>query len=297
MHVLGKVLLALCILGAAGSVALTAKLVNIRNSWTRRVAQLEQDNVRMAEELETQRKRRMELRNELLRESLGWGRSWCRANVNALGDGTLAVDGVGRRQGLGLLEGTTPVVHVFQPAAGGGMTYVGPFLASAEENRSALRPAWKVRPGEAETWTPGTDWQLRTQVPSSFINRFHDLQGQLVNVDQRLAFEQARLTDQNRSLAAAQETLATRMKELQGDPAEADGPEEVRLGLIAVLEDRQDQRDTQLTAVDQLRREVFRTNRRLEALLTENRQLASGLSAALTTPSATAARPAAPASR
>ncbi|MCA9113910.1 MAG: hypothetical protein KDA79_02410 [Planctomycetaceae bacterium] len=300
MHVLGKVLLGLCILGAVGAVGLTAKLVNVRNSWTKRVAELKQENEKTADELRRQRIELKSLRNQLAREELGWGKSWSQANVSRQADGTLIVDGVGRRQGLGLPEGpNSPVVHAFQPAPGGGMAYVGPFQATTvEENRAALRPAWKVRPGEADSWTSGPDWRLRTQVPAGFLNRFHDLQSQLVNVDQRLANEQSRLEDQKNSLADANNVLAVRLEELEGDPDAPEGvPAEFSDGLLAVLERVQNERSAGLEEVDALRHKVHQTNERLNAVLQENLQLARQLTEKTEEPAATAAAPADSSSR
>jgi len=261
------------VIAAGAALGLTAKLLDVRGGWMQEAEKLKKSNAEGLVRLEAARKELDLVKADLSRELLRWDRYWNdvpASYVNRGDDSALSAD-VGTSQGLGSTEGNVqPVVYAFQLGEDGTPVYVGPFQAiQLRENQAALRPAFRVREGEAETWTART-WRFRASVPDAVKSRFLDLESQLLVADERLRKEDANLALQTQLVDAAKQHRDFRMAELLGG-------EDGSKGLIAEIEEQEDARNAALAEVDRWRRDVNAAVHRLQELSARNKELARRL--------------------
>ena len=154
MHVLGKVFIWLVVLGTLGATVLTSKMLQVRNSWTKKYEDLngngssEKIGAYKENAIEKSKKtrKRNQIRDELVRVERGWGRYWNNLNAerSPLKPEALAFRDIGTNQGFVIGS----VVYVLQPNPdGSSYTYVGLYEVGNDtiESLLVLVPAWRPR--------------------------------------------------------------------------------------------------------------------------------------------------------
>lgn len=273
MHTLGKVFTWLTVVLAIGAIVLSLRLLDVRNSWTKQASELKQANEANAQNIAEQGRRLRNLRAELHRTTLIWGRFWNgQAGVLDRNAGTLQVR-VGTNQGVGVPDrGEPPTLHAFRPTQDGGVMYVGEFrVATLRENESALQPIWRVRAGETQTWQPGT-WRFREAIPPDHQTRFLNLRTELTVADELFAAKQDYLRAQEDLIRSANEHLRYRRQELIGDPNDPKNK-----GLNGEVAAEEEARNKALADVDDLRRIRENALQRIKELIATNKELADRL--------------------
>lgn len=251
-----RVILAfLVVIPAFFALILSAEMIENRGQWTKTVAEERAKQEKSAEEIKTVSRQYNQLLAQYDREMLGWDRFMPTVPVQ-VGDGQLTA-GVGTGQGI-VQDQTLFVFKDF----GEQSAFVGPFrVAEVNQNQSLLMPAWTLQPGESDDWAAASNWRIRLQVPMANKTRFSQLQADLVVAAERLGSREKNLEIQEELLRHAERDRDQRMMELNGgDPQSAQLsdllPQQFVEGLVKALRDHEDARNTELAAVDDLRRRI-----------------------------------------
>lgn len=274
MHVLGKVLLFFVFAGAAAAVFLSARALEIRSKWMDKAQKLEKQVQDNEVALKEKRATLQQTRNEFSRVMLGWDRMFPGIGGGVQPNGVAQLS-VGRP----FLE-DKQVVQLFAVDAAGQSLYLGPFKVTAlADNRSGLAANWRVRPGDIPNLPGGVTFRVRTLVPPSYPARFDELEVQLSAADERVAANQRELEAQTAQIQVAEEHLALRLKEINGD-ADLKGkdlPPEAIEGLLAVIVTEEEARNAALAEDDRLRRRLKEAIDAFNKTRAENGRLANGL--------------------
>lgn len=284
MHNLGKVLAFLVIVAAAGSTVLTAKLIQVRNSWTLKTQTFQSSYARMSEDAAKSRAEFAELRDTIETALREWGLAWTVATQIANpAEGRLQIN-AGTNAGLAEQQ----VIHGFQLLADGSSIYRGPFVvATAQADRSIVVPNWRLRADDIQgsatvpAWQGG-EWRWRSVVPSAYSDRFDSQLLAFTKADETLAERQQTLALQQRLLADAQRQVEYRTAELMGGtqlPQDDALSPEFREGLVAPLKATENERNGVLVAIAKLREAVRQERDAVEQLQAENLELARQLPA------------------
>lgn len=277
MHKSGVVFVWLIAVTAVAAVLLTSKMLDVRGSWLKTVENNAEKIQKNEAEIETKEAQNKTLRGDLTRLMLGWDRFWD-ANVTVAKTGEIQVN-IGGNQGLGSAPqgdnpAAQPIIFAFQPdqSKSNGVAFVGAFRVSAlEANGAQLTPIAPPQQGEVETWKNG-GWRLRALVPPNYISILRTLRDDLVEREQQIKRKQDRIQDLNRLLAAAKERLDARVSELIGSenaPQEQALPIELRVGLVAGLEEEEQMRNQEFQETDKLRRDLLKVYKTQQALVQE----------------------------
>lgn len=281
MHITGKIFAALVVLAGLGATIMTAKLVTVRNSWTAKTQSFENNFKTATVDAQSVRQQHLLVQAELERLNRDWGtdfRSVGGVPTQILGaaDGRLEV-GLGSNVGLKEKQ----IIHGFEVQADNTTIYRGPFevLAGLQAERCAAAPKWRIRPGEPATWQAGR-WRWRSAVPAGYSKRFDDQGLNFTRSDETLADRSASLAIQGRLLDETKAALQRRTAELVGGPElpqEESLPQEFRLGLVATLEAGEEERNTVLLEIDDLRRQVREARDAMQRIHEENIKLTAQL--------------------
>ena len=283
MHTLGKVLVWLVVIGWVAALAMTVKMLDVRNSWTQKLDDLKTRNQQNAAQIAEKQSEFDDLRAQLAQTMLGWDKAWSNIPVIPNQDGTLTAQ-IGTNDGYGLpATPEKPAAYLFVTnPADGTSQYVGSFQAAAvRENQTAFQPTFRIRGNEPQQWPASGNWRVRAMVPPTFVERFSDLHGALTLGDQALANKQQHLQIQQELVEVSKKHLTHRQEELLGyktPPPGADQlPEEWTVGLAAAVANEEERRNEELTELDRLRREVKDAYARLGTLIRQNTELVRSL--------------------
>lgn len=272
-----RVILAfLVLIPAFFALVLSAEMIEHRGKWTKQVADETTKQEKSAEEIEKVSKQHNQLLAQYDREMLGWDRFLPSVPVQ-VGDGQLTA-GVGTGQRIAQNQ----TLFVFKDF-GEQSAFVGPFrVAEVNANQSLLVPAWTLQPGEADQWAAPGAWRIRMQVPMANKTRFSQLQADLIVAGERLGSREKNLEIQDQLLKDAERDRDQRMMELAGgDPQAAEFsellPQQFRDGLVKTLRDQEDARNSELSAVDDLRRRIKEAYEIFLSVSRENRERAAQL--------------------
>ena len=286
MHTLGKVLLWLNVVGAVGACVLTAKLFDVRNSWTEKVEKAQEqvaaNEITLAEnEAEYQR-----LQSELHGLTLGWGKSWPRvlAGVGQTVQGGINNQGqllvqVGRLQGLGTpgagagavadpnVPTPLPIVHAFATSNNGLQSkYVGVFQAiQIDDNQAQFEPLWNVEAVDLAGLQNSREWRLRTEIPARFSSELTKLRTDRITAIRSLQEKSRQLQSQIGQEDDAKTILQNRIDQLEGKD---DDP-----GLVARLAAEEDERNKELLELDAIRRQIKQADNDIASLVEQLEQL------------------------
>ena len=260
MNVWGKVLAVMVVIAGLASMVLTAKLITVRNSWTAKTQSFAKNYADAAKQTREASEQRQLVLHELERMNREWGTDFRAAGgvptqlLNPA-DGKLEVQlGVG----AGLQE--KQLVHGFEIKADGSSVYRGPYsvFGPPQAERSAMQPAWRIRPGEPAEWQAAR-WRWRSSIPSGYSEQFDKLMGDFTRSDEALADRNASIAIQDKLIADATLALQRRQAELVGGeelPKDESIAPEFRLGLVSTLEATEEERNSVLLEIDALRRQV-----------------------------------------
>ncbi|MBM3971469.1 MAG: hypothetical protein FJ302_16660 [Planctomycetes bacterium] len=279
MKKFGIWLVILVILLAAGGMHLASRLTMVRSSWQKKTAEGRAKVLDLRKKAAESQKLVDSARSDLQQAILGW--DWYRISPQVTKGARPGVLGVG----LGTSHGLQPnsVVYVFQPSADGAATsFVGPFkvvAAQLQEASATLVPNWRLRPEEEEesqTWRYGPNWRIRSNIPLDHKTQFSKFEMMILTKDELLAAQQQHLQLQQNAKAKAEEHLSLRMKELKGDPDQANQSLDKFLleGYHKAVADLEIARNAVQADVDELRRQIKRTRDEIERLTQDNGQLA-----------------------
>ncbi len=274
MNVWGKVLAVMVVIAGLASMVLTAKLIAVRNSWTAKSQTFAKNYEAAAKQAREAAEQRQLVLHELERMNREWGTDFRAAGgvqtqpLNPA-QGTLEV---ALGAGAGLVE--KQLVHGFEIKADGTSVYRGPFyvFGPPQAERSAMQPAWRIRPGEPGTWQAGR-WRWRGSMPAGYTQNFDELMANFTKSDETLADRNASTAIQDKLIADATLALQRRQAELVGGeelPKDEVVPPEYRLGLVSTLEATEEERNSVLLEIDALRRQVRATRNAVVQLQQEN---------------------------
>jgi hypothetical protein len=273
MHPVGKVLAILVVFAAIGASVLTAKLVQVRNSWTAKsVASKNKylnDLQPKIESLETQI---TALKSEIFRSRDLWGYVWNGVPTNVANpDGTLQIN-IGTASGIR----DKLLLHGFEIAADGTSIYRGSFLAIEPQNGNAtLKPNWRIAPEDVRTWQSG-NWRWRNMIPSGYQENIDRQLTAILKHEETLSDRRLTLAKQNELLAEANQQLKVREAELLGGAElgkAASVESEYRDGLVSAVTDVEEGRNEKLRQIDELRRTVRKIQADIERTRDENIEL------------------------
>ncbi len=268
MHVLGHIFIWLIAVGALAATVLSAKTYDVRNSWLKKVDQLEQDVEKNKPVIAEKRKRLASLQQEYAAKTLGWGKPMndvagqLNQNFEFETSDEMVVAWLGSIQQL---EQSPPVVYLFQPQADGSSLYVGSFQYGGPSpgGQHVFVPAWTPRQDDfAVIQNPQGPFRMRPLVPAHFPSRYTDIRGEIAIAERLLADKQGDLADQKLREADAKAIREQRTNQLQGPD-----------GLVLRLEKAEDARNLELEELDHWRREVDQARREIEQLMEESKQL------------------------
>ncbi len=278
MHISGKILAALTIIAGLAAPVLTAKLIQVRNGWTRKATKLTADYERVIGEKEKLQGQLDVTRAELARTLAPWNLTFNKINtaITAAAEGKVTIE-LGTEVGLKEKQW----LYGFEMQPDGSSIYRGVFeITGVRERQALLKPRWRTRKPDLAGWKGG-EWRWRTVVPDGYVKRFTDLELLLLKADELLADRQGRLTDVEAMFEESEEQLKFRVAELIGNPEllpqAATLPTENRSGLVAALEEEAAVRDAALAEIDGLRRDLRKLAKEIDAIDAQNRELAAKL--------------------
>ena len=273
MHIFGKVFAVLVVIAAIAAALLTSKLVQVRNSWTAKTVASKNKFAELQPKLEKLEADVDRLKNELFRSRELWGSFWngVQTNVVNKNDGTLQVN-IGTDNGVR----EKLLLHGFELSADGAATYRGSFTVAGLQNAAAnLKPNWRATPDDVGKWQSG-NWRWRNAVPSGYQDNFERQLLTILKHEETLKARLSTLAGQKVLLSKADSNLKQREAELVGgaDLGKAANVEpEFRDGLVAAVEQTEEDRNQVLRKVDELRRQVRNVQADIEQLQAENIEL------------------------
>ena len=277
MHTSGKVLAFLVVLLAITASVLTAKLVQVRNSWTAKSVASKNKFNDLNPKVAALQTQIDSLNNEIFRSRELWGIVPLTAPTNVFNpnDGTVQV-GFGSDAGLR----DKLLMHGFEIAADGTSIYRGSFLPVEIQNIGAtLKPNWRATPEEIRTWQPG-NWRWRNLVPPGYVDNFDKQLTAILKYEETLNDRIRTLNGQKKLLAEANAKLKLREAELVGgdELTKVDTVDpEFRDGLVAAMAAAEEDRNQTLLTIDKLRREVRSVQADIEQMLSDNLELTNRL--------------------
>ena len=294
MKKFGIWLVILVIMLAAGGMMLASRLTVTRSGWQQKTADSKTKVLDLRKKAVEAQKLVDTARSDLQEASHGWGLPQSPLLQVGVGGGRPGVDvaqQVTKGGQLGVINvvlGTAnslqlnSVVYVFQPSPDGvGTSFVGPFKVGAtQETQAALTSGWRLRPEDVEQWDKawryGPNWRIRLSIPRQHKTQFTDFEVIMLKKDEVLAEQQLHLQMQQNSKTKAELHLDLRMRELKGDPDQANQSLDIYLlqGYHKTVADLEDDRNKVQADVDALRRHIKRTRDEIERLNQENTQLA-----------------------
>ncbi len=278
MKKFGIWLVILVIMLAAGGMMLASRLTVVRSGWQKKTADSKAKAVDLRKKAVEAQKLVDTARSDLQETLHGWGFPRIAPQVTKGGQPGVINVALGTANGLQL----NSVVYVFQPSPdGAGTSFVGPFkVSAAQEAQAALTPGWRLRPEDAEQWDKawryGPNWRIRLSVPRQHKTQFTDFESMMLKKDEVLADQQQHLQMQQTAKTKAEEQLSLRIKELKGDPDQANQSLDKYLlqGYHKTVAELEIARNAVQADVDALRRQIKRTRDEIERLTQENEQLA-----------------------
>jgi hypothetical protein len=267
MHIVGRILILVLAIAAASGFIMGARLVNARSDWMKQLQDAKASDEKNAQSLAAARQAFDESRGDLQREMLRWDHYYSpvKGTFDAATNAILANAG----KTAGLQPGKE--LYAFQINADGSSTYIGSFnTAEVTANEAGLKATFPVRADDVPNWN-GQNFRLRTVIPSAFVSRIADLQTKLVEHDELLKKQEKNLVTQGELATAAKDQRDTRIAELLGGGAAN------ATGLVADINQADDQRNASLMRVDELRRKISEAEVRVKSLIQENNALASSL--------------------
>jgi hypothetical protein len=275
MHILGKVLLWLCVLLLVpAAIWLSTKTLDVRHRWLSEVKSRQEKVEQQAQQLADARRRVTELENARQRLVHAWGDVWSAPNSRIQPGGTGALElGVGASSNLPQKtnDGREPTVYVFAEAPGQSQ-FLGQFsIADIQPTRAIARLNRRPYSQETDNWPAQGVYHVRSTLPENWLMTTANLQAQQAISDARVVDQRVQLENLAQQIKSSQATLDQRLAELNGNPdASADAREDVQDGLVKTVQKAEAARDSMLAEVDQFRRKMITTYNTLITTLQGN---------------------------
>ena len=277
MHTLGKVFAFLVVIAAIAASIFTAKLVQVRNSWTAKTLTSKTKFNDAKPKIEALEAQIDSLKNETFRSRDLWGSFWPSVATNVISpDGAVQI-AVG--SALGVRDKL--LLHGFQLTPEGTSIYRGSFLPVEIQNDSAvLKPNWRATPAEVATWERSGNWRWRNLVPPGYEENFDKQLTTILKLEETYNDRVRTLKGQEDLLAEAKAKLKLREAELIGGEELASSEQlepEFREGLVAAMTQAEEERNQTLVKIDELRRKVRSVKSDIDRMLIENTELTNRL--------------------
>ena len=275
MHTMGKVAVWLVVLAALGASMLTSKLIQVRDSWTKKNVAARDQYRALVPKIDELKEQLGALEGEKFRALDLWGSSSAPVQSTVQAQGALVID-------MGTNSGITEkkVIYGFEVQPDNSVIYRGDFtVATARDVQAQLQPNWKVRPEDGATWKSGM-WRWRNQLPAAYQQNFDKQLLLLGQTEDALNDRRQTVDVQTKLLALAQEQLKLREAELVGGEQLSKDPAvdvEFREGLVAGVEQVEESRNQILTKVDDLRRKLRAVQSEVDRLQKLNIELTDKL--------------------
>ena len=272
MHILGKILAVFVILAAVCASLFTSKLIAVRNSYTAKVLASKTKATTTAAEIEKLEAKIDRLKAELFRSRDLWGTPWYNVDTKKADDDGVVVVNIGATS----LVRQDMVLHGFEIAADGSSIYRGSFSPVEVRNDNArLQPNWRVTKEEVSGWNDG-NWRWRNAIPPGHQENFDRQLLTIVKLIETLGDRRRTLDGQKQRLEDAESTVKLREAELVGGELLANSKAlepEFKIGLVAAVEQAEEERNKILQIVDDLRRQVRVIQSEIEQLQSDNNAL------------------------
>lgn len=279
MKALRIILALLVVIGAGAGSFLTAQLMSVRNSYTRKNIQFKKEYGPAWAKLVDSRRTLDDTKLKAQLATLDWGRWWENCPTQ-LGQDSVTID-IGSSQGVV----DNQWLHGFELTPEGKSVYRGEFkVTAAREGQSVLKPTFRVRTSDGRDWKAG-NWRWRQRAPGGMIDRFGDMEVQFLRVDEMLVDRRRQVTHQEKMIEEADAQKQLREAEIVGGdllPKSESLPLEYRAGYLAATEEVAAARDAVLLEIDGLRRKVRVVAAEIQSLQRENIQLVKRLPAPAT---------------
>jgi hypothetical protein len=289
MHTFGKVLTWLSFLLVIAGTILTGQAINVRNSWTEKVDALREENSTRAQTIAQKESRLNEVRQELALTVQHWNRVWKGVDVNVTdaNRGTIGIS-LGTNQGIDQPPSPEPkTIHGFFQQDATTSRYIGAFrlMGPPADNSSNLELTWIGNPDDIATWPSGQKWRFYESVPAAFQQNILRALDQIAVAEEDLANALNLRTSSTERNEAVKDQIVKRTKELKGtggEPLDTDKiDQELRPyvlpvdieGLLTVLSQEEESRDSTLQLVDSLRKSIYDAQVRLQSLVDQSLEL------------------------
>ncbi len=282
MHKSGIILAVLVMIAAATATYFTAKVIQVRNSWTAKAQNFKDNYGKVATDLDAAKKKFVEVRDNIETALREWGATFAvDTQIANPAEGRLQLDA---GTNFGLKE--KMVLHGFEQLPDGSSLYRGPFsVATAQADRSVVVPAWRLRAGDvtggqaAPGWQSGR-WRWRSTIPSGYTTQFDGQVLSFLKADETVLDRTNSLKIQQRLVADTQRQVDFRTAELLGGdglPQDESLKPEFRIGLVTPLEETEEARNKALLEIAQLREQVRAERAAVERLQAGNVELVQQL--------------------
>jgi|GEM_PF-4645834 len=244
MNIFGKILVWVVVVIAGADFVLSARLLQIKNSWSKAVENLDRENKDSEEKLVKNRKELENAEVQYARAVAGWDTFWSgiAARKNPA-DNTLIV-GLGQKHGMGIQR---PVLNAFRLNGDGSSTWVGRFRVDPNQinlDTCTLIPTWNLRKGETDKWTDDNKWRFRASIPTTYPSDLLSLYSDLELADDKISNETILLAGKKMHLDAAKRERDGYDAKLLGDANTG------KKGLIVELKQSESQRNAVLKKLD-----------------------------------------------
>lgn len=278
MHIMGKVGVWLVVIAAAASTVLTAKLVQVRNSWTRRSVENQKQMETLRPKIAELKQQVAQLEADYFRSKELWGHYWTNVPTQVLRptEGVLTIN-IGLNNGLREKQ----YLYGFEILPDGRSVYRGDFtVVTARDVQAQVQPNWRVRPEDVQTWQPNANWRWRNLIPPGSQSTYDQQILAIAKSDDLLKLRREKLAAEGIAESKAQAALKLRESELVGGDELSKDPAELienREGLVAAVEQIEEERNEVLQQVDDLRRRLRAVQQKIESQRATNLELTGKL--------------------
>jgi hypothetical protein len=278
MHVMGKVGVWLVVIAAAASTVLTSKLIQVRNSWTKKASTYQTQYQALLPKIAALNEQVARLEADRIRAAQLYGRYWkdVPTQVMKADEGVLVI-GIGANNGIREKQ----VLYGFETLPNGTTVYRGDFtVVTARDVQAQVQPNWKVRADDVQTWQPNANWRWRDMIPPGDQPVFDQQILAIAKTDDVLVDRKKKLATETNLEMHATAQLKLREAELVGGDQLSKDPAvdvEFREGLVAAVEQVEESRNQVLRKVDELRRRLRVVQQGVDHQTAENLELTGKL--------------------
>jgi hypothetical protein len=274
MHVSGKVFAGLVVVAFLAAIYFTTKAFSIRDAWMK----LAQDNEaairKNAEEIAVKTRIRNEKRAEYARTMIGWDREWLSPAARLEANGNIGLQ-------IGTNQGVMPdqLLFVFAPNPDGTSVYVGDFkVERTNEQGTQAKLNSRRRPSDFKE-VQFQSVRVRTMLPNPYVNRLGVLDQDLLAEELKIRNNQAELARQGRLDKQADNLIAARIRELNGNPDLVGQaiPAVFIEGLLTAIVREEEAHHASLIEADRLARDLKKTRDEFNRIRKDNLQRVEAL--------------------